>query len=78
MQPKTKQVTETRDVVYETKLKNPDMKIENESNKFLHLDPDVDVMLEAGMEKESVSLKKISPDSSDASWHAVKTSDCIS
>ena len=32
--------------VYVTKLKNPKLKLENESNKFLKEDPGVDVMQE--------------------------------
>ena len=34
------------------------MKIDNESNEFLEGDPDVDVILKARREKESVDIKK--------------------
>ena len=43
-----------------TKCKSPEMKMENESIKFLEGDPHVDVMIEAGREKESVCINKIS------------------
>ena len=49
--------------VHMTKFKNPDMKIENESKKFLKEDPTVNVMLEVGRERLPVRNKEESPDS---------------
>ena len=55
-----------------TKFKNPQMKTENESNNFLEGDPDVDVILEAKMKRESLGIDEIIPDLSDISWHTVR------
>ena len=59
--------------VYMTRFENPEMKVENKSNKLLEEDPDVDVMLEAGREKESVDSKELSPDLINTSWHVART-----
>ena len=45
--------------MYTTQFKNPEIKILNESNKFLEGDPDVDIMLEAGREKLSAGIEEI-------------------
>ena len=47
--------------VYVSKVENPEMKIENESNKFLEGDKDVDLTLEAWWENESFSNNEIGP-----------------
>ena len=59
--------------VYMTRFENPEMKVESKSNKLLGEDPDVDGMLEAGREKESVDSKELSPDLINTSWHVVRT-----
>ena len=50
-----------------TKFKNPEMNIENDSNEFLEMDANVDVMLEARRFKESVGINEISHDLSNTS-----------
>ena len=59
--------------VYVTKYKNPEIKVENESNKFLKGDPGIDVMLKAEWVKEFVDIKEWSPDQNNTFLHMVRT-----
>ena len=55
-----------------TKFENLETKFENELNEFIRGDPDVDVILEAGMKMESACTKKVISDSSNTSWFSIR------
>ena len=58
---------------YVSKLKNPEMKIDNESNEFFKCDPDINVTLEAGRDKEFADVKEECPDLCNTSWCTART-----
>ena len=50
------------------KLGNSEIENGNEFNKVIEGDPDVNMMFEAGRERESVGIKEVNPELGDASW----------
>ena len=59
--------------VYIANIESHEMKVRNESGELLKNNPDVDVMMEAQREMESVTIKEDSLNLSFASLHTTNT-----
>ena len=49
------------------------MKVNSDSNEFLKGNPFVNVTVKTRREKESMGINEVSPDSSDAFLHTIRT-----